>query len=102
MVEHAGKGVLQPSMSSCLPLLVFQHRSVQNADADDEMLMFSLSQQSLHQNLEHGLLAAGNAMFWATPQGWMLLAKEHDASSPPCLWNPRTGDRLRSPPGHRG
>lgn len=51
-----------PSTSSCLPLLVFEHQGEEYDDDDEynnvpEMLMFSLSQQSLHRNMEHELLA---------------------------------------------
>jgi hypothetical protein len=88
-------------MSSCLPLLVFQHRHHGQEDVDNEMLMFSISQQSLHKNMEHGLLAVGNSsMCWTTPQGWILLARARDqdaAVSSACLWNPSTGDKLPLP-----
>ena len=104
--EHADDATkLGSSMSSCLPLLVFQHRyhgqEDDDEDVDNEMLMFSISQQSLHKNMEHGLLAVGNSsMCWTTPQGWILLihAPDHDAAvSSACLWNPSTGDKLPLP-----
>ncbi|CAO2161029.1 unnamed protein product [Urochloa humidicola] len=107
MAEHAGKtaSVLQPSLSPCLPLLVFHHHNA--AAATDEMLTFSVSQQRLHENTdEHGglLAAVGDAMCWATPQGWVLLVEaRHEtssslSSSPAVrLWNPCTGDELPLP-----
>lgn len=54
--EHADDATkLGSSMSSCLPLLVFQHRyhgqEDDDEDVDNEMLMFSISQQSLHKNM---------------------------------------------------
>ncbi|CAD6269230.1 unnamed protein product [Miscanthus lutarioriparius] len=101
MEEHADATKLGSSMSSCLPLLVFQHRHHGQEDVDNEMLMFSISKQSLHKNMEHGLLAVGNSsMCWTTPQGWILLARarDHDAAvSSACLWNPSTGDKLPLP-----
>ncbi|KAL6642115.1 hypothetical protein ACP70R_020296 [Stipagrostis hirtigluma subsp. patula] len=52
-----------PSTSTRLPLLVFHHRRNPGEDEDDgnddhpptndDMLMFSVSKQSLHKNMEH-------------------------------------------------
>lgn len=102
-------------MSPCFPLLVFHHHpnNGQEDNEDGEMLMFSISKQSLHTNMKRGLLlAAGgggsssSSMCWATPQGWMLLITQcHDdtdddddaAVSSACLWNPLTGDKFPLP-----
>ena len=61
--------------------------------------MFSISKRSLHENVEHGLLAAGNSMCWTTPQCWiLLLAQDHGTiSSSARLWNPCLGDKLPLP-----
>ena len=94
MEEHADATKLGSSMSSCLPLLVFQHRHHGQEDVDNEMLMFSLSKQSLHRNMERDHVSAGNSnMCWTTPQG-----RDPDAAvSSACLWNPSTGDKLPLP-----
>jgi hypothetical protein len=86
-------------MSSCLPLLVFHHHPDGQEDGDDdEMLMFSISKQTLHKNMEHDLLAADNSMCWTTAQGWiLLLAQDHGKMSLACLWNPSTGNKLPLP-----
>ncbi|CAD6270167.1 unnamed protein product [Miscanthus lutarioriparius] len=97
MVEHADASKFGSSMMSpCLPLLVFHHHpDGQEDDNEDEMLMFSISKQSLHSNMERGPVSVGNSnMCWTTPQGWMLLAEDHDTVSSACLWNPYTGDKL--------
>ncbi|CAD6343130.1 unnamed protein product [Miscanthus lutarioriparius] len=89
--------------SSCLPLVVFHHHPHghgQEEDAnDEEMLMFSVSKRSLHENVEHGLLAAGNSMCWTTPQGWILLLAQDHGTMPSSarLWNPCLGDKLPLP-----
>jgi len=98
MVEHADPSKFGSSMSSCLPLLVFHHHPDGQEDNEDEMLMFSISKQSLHRNMERGHVSAG--MCWTTPQGWILLARARDqdaAVSSACLWNPSTGDKLPLP-----
>ena len=96
MVEHKDASKIGSSMmSSYLPLLVFHHHRDGQEDNEDEMLMFSISKQSLHSNMERGPVSVGNSnMCWTTPQGWMLLAEDHDTVSSACLWNPYTGDKL--------
>ncbi|TVU27487.1 hypothetical protein EJB05_30101, partial [Eragrostis curvula] len=86
-----------PSTASLLPLLVFHHQP--QPGHDDEMLMFSVPKQSLHERLmEHDHLAGGNNMSWTTPQGWMLIiTKSSSLSSAAFLWNPLTGDKLPLP-----
>lgn len=104
MVEHADAGKFGSSMSSCLPLLVFHHHpegqedNEDKMDKEDEMLMFSISKQSLHRNLERGNVSAGKSSFyWTTPQGWIFLTQDHDTVSLACLWNPCTGNRVPLP-----
>ncbi|OQU82693.1 hypothetical protein SORBI_3005G005650 [Sorghum bicolor] len=82
-VEHADDATkFGSSMSSYLPLLVFHHQPAddQAQDNEDEMLMFSISKQSLHRNMERGHVTTGNSSMycWSTPQGWILLAQDHD------------------------
>lgn len=89
-----------PSTSSCLPLLVFEHQGEEYDDDDEynnipEMLMFSISQQSLHRNMEHELLAKN--VCTATPQGWVLLTVPSPSTAKAWLWNPQTGDKLSLP-----
>ncbi|XP_066356835.1 uncharacterized protein, partial [Miscanthus floridulus] len=98
MVEHADATKFGSSMSSCLPLLVFHHHPGDGQeDGDDEMLMFSISKQTLHKNMEHDLLAAGSSMCWTTAQGWILAQDRGTMSSSTCLWNPSTGTKLPLP-----
>ncbi|TVU27421.1 hypothetical protein EJB05_30030, partial [Eragrostis curvula] len=91
----------RPSTASLLPLFVFHHQP--QPHHDDEMLMFSVSKQSLHERItEQGNLAGGNNMSWTTPQGWMLIiiksaADDAPSASPAFLWNPLTGDKLSLP-----
>ncbi|EES16498.2 hypothetical protein BDA96_08G007000 [Sorghum bicolor] len=71
--EHADDATkLGSSMSSCLPLLVFQHRyhgqEDDDEDVDNEMLMFSISQQSLHKNMG------------AWPSSHIIITEEHEIS----------------------
>lgn len=66
-----------------------------------EMLMFSISKQSLHENMEREHVSASNSsMCWTKPlhkAGCQLLAQDHDTASLACLWNPCTGDKLPLP-----
>ncbi|CAD6270165.1 unnamed protein product [Miscanthus lutarioriparius] len=99
MVEHKDASKIGSSMmSSYLPLLVFHHHRDGQEDNEDEMLMFSISKQSLHRNMERRHVSAGNSsMCWTTPQGWILLFQDHGTVSSACLWNPSTGDKLPLP-----
>jgi len=99
MVEKADATKFGSPMSSCLPLLVFHHHPDGQEDGDDEMLMVSISKKTLHKNMEHELLAAGNSMCWTTAQGWMILTQlgHGTRSSSACLWNPSTGNKLPLP-----
>lgn len=84
-------------MSSCLPLLVFQHRNHVNNGDDDQMLMFSISQMTLRTNMEPDLVANKN-MCWTTPQGWMLVVSPSPSSATTAwLWNPRTKEKIALP-----
>ncbi|CAN6196549.1 unnamed protein product [Urochloa humidicola] len=108
--EHAGDAesqrgrvqMMHPSPSSeLLPLLVFDSYKL-------GMHMFSVSSKSPLNNLErcYGHLRRPGNVYWATPQGWMLLMEypspnqgdgANSSSTAAYLWNPRTGGKLPLP-----
>ncbi|RLN22173.1 hypothetical protein C2845_PM07G24070 [Panicum miliaceum] len=84
-------------MSSRLPLLVFHHRSVHNADADDEMLVFSLSQQKPAREPGARPPRRGERHLLGHAAGLDAPRQGARRVVPGLPVNPRTGDRLPLP-----
>ncbi|OEL31349.1 hypothetical protein BAE44_0007629 [Dichanthelium oligosanthes] len=60
------------------------------------MSLFSVSNQSLHKNTEHyGFLRQRENLYWATPQGWMLVT-EYTSSSDESSARPTCGTLARA------